>query len=69
MVCIPGVQRVSFRKCLLCLVVKRCLLSRRGGVVLCSNCGYAMDFAGVSGPDEGGGLVYVEGDTDDYANW
>jgi hypothetical protein len=38
-------------------------------VVCCSNCGYVMDFAGVSGSDEGGGLVYVEGDTDDYANW
>jgi hypothetical protein len=38
-------------------------------VVCCSNCGYAMDLVGVSGSDEGGGLVYVEGDTDDYANW
>jgi hypothetical protein len=38
-------------------------------VVCCPNCGHAMDLAGVSGPDEGGGLVYVEGDTDDYANW
>jgi hypothetical protein len=26
-----------------------------------------MDLVGVSGSDEGGGLVYVEGDTDDYA--
>jgi hypothetical protein len=28
-----------------------------------------MDIAGVTRPDDGGGLVYVEEDNDDYANW
>jgi len=39
-------------------------------VVLCSNCGYAMDLIGVTRPDGGGGLVYGDWDDDyDYANW
>jgi hypothetical protein len=42
---------------------------RKKVVVCCPNCGKVMDIAGVTRPDDGGGLVYVEGDNDDYANW
>jgi hypothetical protein len=39
-------------------------------VICCPNCGKVMDIAGVTRPDDGGGgLVYVEGDDDDYAGW
>jgi hypothetical protein len=42
---------------------------RKRVVVCCSSCGKVMDLVDVTRPDDGGGLVYVEGDDDDYAGW
>jgi hypothetical protein len=66
-------MRISGRlqKVLTVLSCEKVPVVRKKVVVCCSNCGKVMDIAGVSRPDDdgGGGLVYVEGDNDDYANW
>jgi hypothetical protein len=59
----------KLQKVLTVLSCEKVPVKSKREVVLCSNCGYVMDLVGVTRPDEGGGLVYVEGDTDDYANW
>jgi hypothetical protein len=61
----------KLQKVLMSLSCEKVPVRSKREVVLCSNCGCVMDFVGVSRPDDGGGLVYVEGDNDDYdyVNW
>ncbi|MDR2202785.1 MAG: hypothetical protein LBE76_00450, partial [Nitrososphaerota archaeon] len=59
----------KLQKVLTALSCEKVHVVRKRVVVCCLNCGKVMDLAGVSRPDDGGGLVYVEGDDDDYANW
>ncbi|MDR1992067.1 MAG: hypothetical protein LBQ98_00965 [Nitrososphaerota archaeon] len=43
-----------------------------GGIIRLLRCGIIginKNYNCSTRPDDGGGLVYVEGDNDDYANW
>jgi hypothetical protein len=60
----------KLQKVLTPLSCEKVSVVRKQVVVCCSNCGKVMGLAGVTRPDDGGGgLVYVEGDVDDYAGW